>query len=941
MYMKAFIHTLLAYDPKQQNLEGGVLGICEAYYGCVEAQGRGSLHCHMMVWVTGAINPHALKARILASSGDKEFQDRLIAYFDDMISTAVPPDAGVATRGPGPDVAAEDRDEAENEDFQKLVACCQVHSRMQTCFKYWKGHPDPKECRFDPDPSNERPITTIDPETGEITLRCLNGLVNNFNATILKANRCNMDIKFIGSGPVAMAVLYYITMSQLQTHVAYAAFEVAVTKIGDYDAEEDELTVRARRMLQKCAYSMISQQELSAPQAMSYLRDFEDHFTNHKYTNLYWSSFESFINSEDPSPECYTQHVESDIHELGSADEDASDTGSTFDNDEDQPDNPGVPEAEDVDEITQVFDSSGRMMPAASQIGDYRSRGRCLNSGGQSRFYLGDSDGDYGYDSQIIKRGRIVETQNRFSGDSRLCVWDFVAHTQKEKIRKSGQRNDEENEPDSNDEAEYIVEPDWDEHNIVHFDGRQRPRIKFLADHLQSSTHQLKVNSPMAAKDSRDSHYANRRQRKTDGIPLEITRANQHAGSQGFCEIDDVLQHAEASGLHGSRPGPEVAPPEDMDHRTHILVDDKDPEPESLWNETCEARKEAWKASARQSAGPIAPDTNEKPGQSTDAIGNGALFRQQVLPAPQIVLRNAEALLNRQDDGTVRLYSQLTQKDYAEATTCAGQKVIFGKLLWFTTFWGGLGQPLGRGPRPTSANPGLGLVGRDLLLVVGEGPTLWTGTALDRSGGFVPVCTQMQIKGRLIGDIEAAWTLIRLSMIQSRSAWAHKQHSHTLTWLWEGQPTAPGMLGAGTEIRGSANLAEVTSPNLAQPQPTSPNFPSTNPVEPPRPTSANLNRPRPSRPRGHQNVVVVGTNSGPVDGEYAPKWNLDIDWTSDPWISAPIVVTENGMKYALNVKMATDFAFRTGRKLHWYYTSSVTGVGFGTDSEHEPNTNRT
>ncbi|KAJ6528074.1 hypothetical protein B0H19DRAFT_1083597 [Mycena capillaripes] len=78
-------------------------------------------------------------------------------------------------------------------------------------------------------------------------------------------------------------------------------------------------------------------------------------------------------------------------------------------------------------------------------------------------------------------------------------------------------------------------------------------------------------------------------------------------------------------------------------------------------------------------------------------------------------------------------------------------EAAFGLLL-VTTFWGGFGQPLGRGPRPTSANPGLGLVGR--------GPTLWTGTALDRSGGFVPVCTQMQIKGRLIGGIEAAWTLV-------------------------------------------------------------------------------------------------------------------------------------------------------------------------------------
>ncbi|KAF8162220.1 hypothetical protein K438DRAFT_1776101 [Mycena galopus ATCC 62051] len=33
--------------------------------------------------------------------------------------------------------------------------------------------------------------------------------------------------------------------------------------------------------------------------------DFEDHFTSHSYRNLYWTAFESFINKELPSPECY------------------------------------------------------------------------------------------------------------------------------------------------------------------------------------------------------------------------------------------------------------------------------------------------------------------------------------------------------------------------------------------------------------------------------------------------------------------------------------------------------------------------------------------------------------------------------------------------------------------------------------------------------------
>ena len=150
-------------------------------------------------------------------------------------------------------------------------------------------------------------------ETGELCLRCLDGLVNNFNETILEAIRCNMDIKFIGSGPAVKAIIYYITnyitKSQLKTHVAYAALELATKKLGEYNPDDDEITIWAKKLLQKCAYSMISHQELSAQQVASYLMDYEDHFTSHQYRNLYWTTFEKHVNQEQPSPECYPSNI--------------------------------------------------------------------------------------------------------------------------------------------------------------------------------------------------------------------------------------------------------------------------------------------------------------------------------------------------------------------------------------------------------------------------------------------------------------------------------------------------------------------------------------------------------------------------------------------------------------------------------------------------------
>ena len=79
--MKAFISSLLSYDPDQHNLEGGILGVVNGYYGCVEAQGRGTLHCHMIVWLEGGLNPNEIKDRVLRD-GDTVFQNRLIVFLD-------------------------------------------------------------------------------------------------------------------------------------------------------------------------------------------------------------------------------------------------------------------------------------------------------------------------------------------------------------------------------------------------------------------------------------------------------------------------------------------------------------------------------------------------------------------------------------------------------------------------------------------------------------------------------------------------------------------------------------------------------------------------------------------------------------------------------------------------------------------------------------------
>lgn len=522
IYMRAFIDTVLGYDPKQKNLEGGVLGVVKAYYGCVESQGRGTLHCHMLIWLEGGLNPNQIKDRVL-KEGESEFCKRLLAFLDDTISTEIPRDPdtelvvpstlhhpcsvrgtdsiwgikpGRATDG---SFDANIVQNARQKDMHHLAKKCQEHQHTDTCYKYWKGYPYPLECRFDLHECNYKDMSTIDPDTGTLELRCLDGLVNNFNATILEALRCNMDIQFIGSGPEAKAILYYITnyisKAQLKTHVAFAALELSVRKLNEYSEGDDEQTIRAKRLLQKCAHAMISHQELSAQMVCSYLLDLGDHYTSHEYSNLYWHSFEGFIERQVPRQSEAQAHKDDedqmvidedgdeDIEMRGNSTEDSVTTSSGSDDAESEDeDNGGLPLQDDTEEDVQISSGpSGELVARAGQILDYQMRGQELND---------------------------------------ICVWDFISRVEKIKISR-WKRNATTGlfATDAVDDTHVSLENDEreDEHNdnrykpvlkwrdantaqILQHRGRPRPCVELLEGHPESKTHVLTVREAINAR---------------------------------------------------------------------------------------------------------------------------------------------------------------------------------------------------------------------------------------------------------------------------------------------------------------------------------------------------------------------------------------------------------------------------------------------------------
>jgi hypothetical protein len=466
----------------------------------------------MMVWLEGGLNPNEIKDRVLQND-EYDFKERLLRYLEDTISTCIPeypqeepvlPQEGAhpcSTRGVNFRKVRDDLLQTMREkDIHSLAKKCQTHRHSKTCWKYWRGPPEPKECRFDLDEKNVHPISFTDPETGEITLKCLDGLVNHFNTTILEAVRCNMDIKFIGSGPAAKAILYYITdyitKSQLKTHVALAAMETAIHKLEVYNPNDDECTVRGKRLLQKCAHSMISHQELSAQQVCSYLLDFEDHFTSHEYRKLYWTNFESFVEQCNPSPECNRSSSEIDTMKTNDNPEnDRNDILETADEDLDLPEKPVETVLDDQeiyveqlqnDEIRIDSDNFGNLVPKAAQVMDYLHRDEKFNN---------------------------------------ICVWDFVAQVDKVKKKKKKNKSKPDN-VDSDDEEddddidhslwcedeldETIVDNESNENvnterppetrkdapqleELLQFSSKERPFGELQAGHYESRTHFLQV----------------------------------------------------------------------------------------------------------------------------------------------------------------------------------------------------------------------------------------------------------------------------------------------------------------------------------------------------------------------------------------------------------------------------------------------------------------
>ncbi|KZO94889.1 hypothetical protein CALVIDRAFT_483665, partial [Calocera viscosa TUFC12733] len=321
--MVRFIDIVLRYGKGE-----GLLGTCTGVYGMVEAQGRGTLHCHMLVWLRGNLNPQAMRNRL---RDDGKWRERMFKWLERHIHCELPgmrdvlkekggpchkpkhlPDEINPCTLPGPSISQLMVQDFKREYFNHvslLVEECNWHEHKATCFSRLKKGQEKGDstCRMGIDGST-RAETGLDDQTGAILLRRLHPRINEYNDVMMFLLKCNMDIQFIGSGEGAKAAIYYITdyitKPSLPTHVGLSALGLALQKtqgeMFDLDNQGEKL------LLNRLVNSMMSQQEMSHQQIMSYYVGGGDVYCRHRFTVLHWGSFDRLVR-------CYEARREEEV----------------------------------------------------------------------------------------------------------------------------------------------------------------------------------------------------------------------------------------------------------------------------------------------------------------------------------------------------------------------------------------------------------------------------------------------------------------------------------------------------------------------------------------------------------------------------------------------------------------------------------------------------
>ncbi|EAU85037.2 hypothetical protein CC1G_04133 [Coprinopsis cinerea okayama7 len=306
--------------------EPGAYGPTSAYYGTVEQQGRLTLHLHMLIWISGSVSPQVIRDRIL---NDLNWQGKIVEWLEAA-------HVGEFLTGSLQDVKRNVDEKSESDLYvdptmvlpvsPPLRGCsvehadgCSSCSRTRSWWEYFRETVDDlflksntyvncrdnkfKRCRarF---PRELHETTRVDPATGALALKKGEAWINTMTPLLTYIMGCNTDVTSLLSGTAVKAVIVYvtdyITKPGLKTHVVFDAIRTVITRDtnimwGDIKAKDI-----ARRLMTKIVNLVSAKMELGAPMIALYLMGNPDHYTDHTFVPLYWTSYVNQVKSAFP-----------------------------------------------------------------------------------------------------------------------------------------------------------------------------------------------------------------------------------------------------------------------------------------------------------------------------------------------------------------------------------------------------------------------------------------------------------------------------------------------------------------------------------------------------------------------------------------------------------------------------------------------------------------
>ncbi|KAF8803427.1 hypothetical protein BYT27DRAFT_7214734 [Phlegmacium glaucopus] len=303
----------------------GIFGVVKSYVGTVEAQGRGSLHLHLLLWLAGAPTAKELNDALT----NDVFREKIKRYIRETIRADLDmKDAAEVAAMAKVDAASYSRplDPRKPADVSAmkltesgLARTTQFHKCSYTnCLKIVKGRAVCK--RRAPFPlAHDDWVDSM----GAWGPKRLCGFLNNWNPPLLMTVRANHDVKLIMSGKETSVLTWYITNYASKKQQRSSNVSALLAKRVAFHMVEErrrrDLTDVNKRLIQRCANTLTRDREFSGPEIMSYLMGWGDRFESHHYVAIFSDVIISALKERFPGLR-KPNHSESLLEERGTSD---------------------------------------------------------------------------------------------------------------------------------------------------------------------------------------------------------------------------------------------------------------------------------------------------------------------------------------------------------------------------------------------------------------------------------------------------------------------------------------------------------------------------------------------------------------------------------------------------------------------------------------------